>query len=47
MITGCVLLLATNKIKNKIIWKCEIFDNLVSSLFDYFDFCAEAFVPVC
>ena len=34
MSAGCVLFLATNKNKNKINWKCEIFDNLVSSLFD-------------
>ena len=34
MIAGCVLFLATNKNENKINWKCEIFDNLVSSLFD-------------
>ena len=33
--SGCVLFPATNKNKNKINWKCEIFDNLVSSLCDY------------
>ena len=33
--SGCVLFPATNKNKNKINWKCEIFGNLVSSLFGF------------
>ena len=33
--SGCVLFPATNKNKNKNKLECEIFGNLVSSLFDF------------